>query len=698
MASETVHVLDELPPLARPADQVVASMTVHPSGLAKSYHPRDLLSSYNLRQVGSRRADIVPEKNSSPNNGVSETSELFIAGSLKDFRKFSSELSKGLPNLKQNKRTFVQYLETISNLDPLKNSDLSAEIETASAELPFETVLHIERGRYEEIVSAGFDTFATSVGVELPARRSFQVGGLKFVPIISGIDELKQLSKFSFLRHVRAMPKLRTVDAFSRSTPVPNSPIIPLPEATDEREKIRVAVFDGGLEDDSLLKPFATSHEPEGIGTPSKELTGHGFDVTSSLLFGSLQPGKVVEQPLFHVDHYRVLDLEANNDPFELYDVLDRIQTILQRDQPEYANLSLGPALPADDHEVHAWTAVLDEFVASTGALITVAAGNTGQRPWPESRVQVPGDSVNMLCVGSADSTRSDWAATDYSSVGPGRRPGVVKPDLCSFGGTLVEPFLVYNRSSPGRISSTAGTSFAAPALLRTAATIRAKFGESISPLAAKALIINSADSAPTRAREGWGRAESDIAAITECGDGTVRVLYQGKLSPKKSVRAKIPIPRRILEGNVEISATICYLSATDPEDPASYTRAGLDVTFRPNINKTELKKAHAKSDPFFKNENFASEADLRRASHKWETVMHATRIKRGKGLVQPCFDIHYIPRTGGGEAIEADEVEYAMVITVRAKNAPDLYEQVIRDFQGLLEEVRPVNQIQIQI
>ena len=40
MATKTVQVLEELPKLARPADQVVASLTVHPSGLAKSYHPR----------------------------------------------------------------------------------------------------------------------------------------------------------------------------------------------------------------------------------------------------------------------------------------------------------------------------------------------------------------------------------------------------------------------------------------------------------------------------------------------------------------------------------------------------------------------------------------------------------------------------------------------------------------------------------
>lgn len=167
---------------------------------------------------------------------------------------------------------------------------------------------------------------------------------------------------------------------------------------------------------------------------------------------------------------------------------------------------------------------------------------------------------------------------------------------------------------------------------------------------------------------------------------------------PAKSVRAKIPIPHLALDGMVEIAATLCYLTPTDPEDPTSYTRAGLDVIFRPNVTKNPPGKKHANTESFFRGGDYESEADLRKAGAKWETVMHATKRKRGSGLVQPSFDIHYIPRSGGGKAVGAEPIQYAMVITVRSAKTPDLYERILREYQGVLAEVQPVAQLQLQV
>ena len=42
---------------------------------------------------------------------------------------------------------------------------------------------------------------------------------------------------------------------------------------------------------------------------------------------------------------------------------------------------------------------------------------------------------MNALAVGAADDTGTGWARAPYSAIGPGRSPGVVKPDLMAFGG-----------------------------------------------------------------------------------------------------------------------------------------------------------------------------------------------------------------------------------------------------------------------
>lgn len=697
MVGAAVADFESLPALAKPAGQVVGQLTIHPRGLAKSYHPGELLRDFDLRQVGSRRVDMIPEKDTSLSGVTMESTELYVAGEIKDFLRLSAALASHLPGTKEDRRSVVRLLESFTAPTTADRTIFEGR-DPSPGDHPFETVLHLSKDAFEKAIAQGFSSFARTLGVDLPARKSFQVGGLKFVPIMATVAEVEELTKFAFLRVVRPMPRLRSVGALSRSNPMPTAKPSPLPSVVPGAEKIRVAVFDGGLEEDTVLQPYATSHEPPGIGPAEPGLASHGFDVTSALLFGSLEPGKSSPSPGFHIDHYRVLDEYSKDDPFELYDVLDRIQTVLHDRKPEYVNLSLGPALPADDHDIHAWTAVLDEYAAQSEALITVAAGNTGEHAWPESRVQVPGDAVNMLCVGAADTRKGGWTTAPYSSFGPGRRPGVIKPDLVGFGGTGMEPFIVYDRNGSGTVAATAGTSFASPLMLRTAATIRSRFGSYVRPLAAKALLINSSDPGSERSKSGWGRASEDIDAITICGDGMVRVLYQGKLSPSKTVRARIPIPHRELQGNVKITATLCYLSPTNPEDPTSYTTAGIDVTFRPDLTKNPQGKRHPDTASFFRNSDYDSEADLRKGAYKWETVMHSEVTKRGSSLVQPCFDIHYIARDGGGKANSAAPIPYAMVITVTSTKTSDLYERVVREYQGLLAEIQPLSRVEVAI
>ena len=54
--------VDALPSLACPNDEAVVSLTLHPSYLAKSYHPTRLLNGLGLRQVGSRESRVMPER------------------------------------------------------------------------------------------------------------------------------------------------------------------------------------------------------------------------------------------------------------------------------------------------------------------------------------------------------------------------------------------------------------------------------------------------------------------------------------------------------------------------------------------------------------------------------------------------------------------------------------------------------------
>lgn len=59
---ETVRELGELPAKVCPGGQTVAMMTLHPSYLAKSYYPGELLKTYQLETIGSRSREVSPDK------------------------------------------------------------------------------------------------------------------------------------------------------------------------------------------------------------------------------------------------------------------------------------------------------------------------------------------------------------------------------------------------------------------------------------------------------------------------------------------------------------------------------------------------------------------------------------------------------------------------------------------------------------
>jgi hypothetical protein len=700
MVHDAVEGLESLPDIACPNDEAVGVLTLHPQWMAKSYHPEQLLRSYDLRQIGSRPVSVQPEKwTKQAEPTPSASSDLYVAGPRESFERWAEDLDNVPSRVSQQ----IQRIEAVRAPTPserLRNLTEASHSETQAIIL--EVVLHASESADDEFILSGFASYAESLGAAPNFERRLHAGGLCFLPVEIEEDAIDGLAQFAFLRVARPMPRLRQFPAIERSVPKPGLKPSPLPTEDAVDPDLRIAVFDGGLDDATPLARWAVSHEGHGVGIPTPANLAHGHDVTSALLFGPLLPGQQAPRPYAVVDHYRVLDKDAEADPYELYAVLGRINEVLRSRQYQLFNLSIGPFLPVEDDEVHPWTALLDEHLSDGHALASMAVGNTGHLPTgsSESRIQVPSDCVNGLSVGASDSQRSDWKRAVYSSLGPGRSPGAVKPDLVHFGGDDGELFRVYDADSAPALSETQGTSFSAPAALRLAAGVRAHFGGRISALGLKALLVHSADPNHHDSSEvGWGRIEGDVATIALCEDGMVRVVYQGELSPSQYLRAPIPMPEDDLIGKVSIHATFCYATPTDPQDPGSYTRSGLEVTFRPHSGKfSSAESTVAKSRPFFKRSDFATEQAMRNDAQKWETTLHSGDTFMPKSLQQPVFDIHYNARSGGGAARDPKKIRYALVVTVRANRVPDLYDQVVRAYAGQLEALVPIVEIPVRV
>jgi Subtilase family len=691
--------LGALPRSACPGGEAVGVVTLHPQWMAKSYHPQQLLDAYDLRQVGSRPVAIRPEKwTRQEETAEAASSELYVAGHRDSFARWAQDLAQNPARVP----TQIRQLESVRAPEPAERIRNVHREASANSEL-FEVVLHASEAQRDQFILSGFSEYAQTLGIEPDFDRRLYAGGLCFLPVEAAPESVDELVQFAFLRVARPMPKLRSFPTLERSVPSPGLQTAPLPTEDAVDPDLRIAVFDGGLDAATPLGRWATGHDAPGVGPETPEYLRHGHDVTSALLFGSLTPGEPAPRPYGVVDHYRVLDKDAGTDPYELYEVLRRIDAVLRTNRHQFINLSIGPELPVEDDQVHTWTAVLDEHLSDGNTLAALAVGNTGHLGLTsgEARIQVPADCVNGLSVGAADSRRSDWERAPYSSWGPGRSPGVVKPDVVHFGGDGgQEQFLVYDAAAAPALAQTAGTSFATPAALRLAVGVRAHFGGRIGPLALKALLVHSAqDGGHPREEVGWGRLPREIADVAECPDGMVRVVYQGELSPSQYLRAPIPLPDEPLLGMVTVEATFCYATPTDPEDPGSYTRSGLEVTFRPHMDRyKDSDSTLPKSASFFKKSDFETEQAMRSDAQKWETTLNARGRFRSASLAAPVFDVHYNARSSGGAAREAERIRYALVVTIRAPRAPDLYDRVVRAFAGRLEALTPIVEIPVRV
>ena len=690
--------VDRLPSKACPNDQAIISLTLNPEYLSKSAYPHDLLKAAGLTPVGSKPRKVKPEKRSRLREPVEAlTTELFVMTSRANLRAWNSTLP--VQSEAQNGGKDLPSIEDIAVTAP--HDKIKGKLPVGNKAV-FEVVLHASELEGEKFVLPFFDEYLKSLGVDSTFDRRFYAGGLCFVELEAPTELADEIATFSIVRAMREMPRLRMLRPTIRASAIPGQSLI-LPQEPALDQSIRVAIFDGGIPDNHPVTAWATPIEGFGVGSPTAEFLKHGTGVTSAMLFGHIDPKSPIPRPYANTHHYRVLDNVPGQNPHELYEVLDRIDRALTDQHYHFVNLSLGPHLPVEDDDVHAWTAVLDDRLARSDTLATIAVGNDGESDAIVglNRIQVPADCVNALAIGACDTPDDGWQRAPYSSVGPGRSPGLVKPDLVEFGGSMSRPFLVLSESQIPELDATGGTSFAAPSALRLGTGIKAHFGDSLNLLAIRSLLVHQSEASDhPRSEIGWGRLSRSLEEIVICNDDTIRIVYQGTISPAKYIRIPIPVPNGTLTGNVSVKATLCYKSHTDPHHPGNYTRAGLEVAFRPHDAKFSRGDEQLHPDTkscFGTTTNGMTEDELRRDAWKWENCLHATKTLRGSSLRNPAFDIHYNARMEGHDHRPGHALSYAMVVSVHAKNIKNLYDQVVRKYATLLEPIQPVIDIPVR-
>ncbi|WP_083340501.1 S8 family peptidase [Chromobacterium vaccinii] len=662
----------------KPRGEGVFKLTLHPAFLGKSYFPDELIRRSGFRDIGSRQVRMAPRKTTNERDAGKSlaTAQIFVAGKESALRSLESIIF----DAKTPKYLIKQAIQ-IEDFDFYKPEDkIKSNSPESDERALFEAVVHA--GQREDDILQAFINFSRQHGAEVYPQKRILVGALTFVPLQCSISAMKRIASFTFLRAIRKMPELRVAlpNALRKSA---DFQIQGLPELPPLDSENRVAIFDGGI-GASDLSPWVNEFYFQDTEKTDTAYLHHGTEVTSTFLFGRVdKEDPVLGQPYMGVDHYRVIS-PANTQDVDLFDVLLRIRGVLDEGKYKYINLSLGPRMPIEDDEVHVWTATLDQICAKHGILATIAVGNDGDLMGDNARLQPPSDMVNALAVGAASDYGKKWNRASYSCIGPGRSPGVVKPDGVAFGGTEQNPFFAFN-PWVGGVSAVAGTSYAAPLALRTACGAAALTTYPLDAIAIKALLIHHAEGRARIPREeiGWGRFVENPIKLIECENGVATVIYQGLLAKGDYLRAKVPFPDMPIHGAVTLKATLCIQAPTDPEHSINYTRAGMQVSFRPVFGLGDTKT----TEFFGRNTQYKTEREYRDDGHKWETCLHREKkFDVETELSDPVFDIRYHARaTSRGIPVESvPDMRYAMIISVSVDGMPDLYNMIRQRYQVL--------------
>lgn len=692
----TTSAFSLIPSDACPGDEVVAVVTMHPRYVSKSDFPDELFKLVGLRAIGSKPSLIKPEKwGIKKHDEKAITEQIFVAGKKSSFINWANNINSWLDdNMASSQISKIEELTAFESKDKIK------EIDPTKEEATLEVVLH---NTGNNSIIRNFELYARKLDARPLMDKRRDVKGLTFLPVKASLSIINDLAEFQFLRVLRSIPRLRPID--TEMLRWASTFELDLPLGGPVNKQVRAAIFDGGIPLGMGLDEWVTLIEPPGIGKARDKNLEHGLAVTSAFLFGNIVD-KNLPQPFCGVDHIRVLD-DTQSD-IEAIDVLDRIIEHLDKNHGKYKyiNLSVGPDIPISDDEVNSWTARLDEKLSKSNLVVTVAVGNNGHKDAipGANRISPPSDGVNVLAVGSSNETTKKWQRASYSNIGPGRRPGVVKPDGLAFGGSNEESFMVISPSTKHRSRAEMGTSFAAPAVLRATVGVETYIGSHLSAIAVRALMIHrTEDTGKSKIDVGWGLFETDVSNLITCEDDEAIVIYQGELPVGEHLRAAVPLPKGSLNGKVTITATLVISPEIDPEHPGAYTRSGLEVFFRPHSDNfkqvnDDKKPKHQKTKTFFNLKGMygGTEYKFREDGYKWEPCIKSSRTFRSMSLKEPCFDIYYHHREGAVAADSPKPIPYALIISIKALKEKDFYNKVVRAYANILVPLKP--QIEINI
>jgi hypothetical protein len=455
-------------------------------------------------------------------------------------------------------------------------------------------------------------------------------GELTLAPAAAPVDEnvvrheqvLQVLASHPLVRRIRFPAVLEVSDASTSSTGAPFVVPARVPEATYPKVGVIdtgiCAVFSDWLQDRYDFLNEADCDQTHGTLVAGVLIGARGAN--GAEIAREADGCDLVDIPL--MPRGRFLDLYGSRG-FEAF--LEELESAVVEARDNHGvrifNMSLNITSPVEQNLYSIYAARLDEIQDKHGVLIVNSVGNLSgaewRAPWPKTPRQalaalaartnpdtifMPCESVRALAVGALNPPNSahlTGAPATYTRRGPGLRVGV-KPDLAHYGGTgdtgAPQTTGLTSCSLTGHATDTRGTSFAAPLVAKTLASLDAITGGRLDTRTLRAFAVHSAVTPEalshrslkdiSRQFVGFGQP-NDAASMLETDDHAITLVFESRLTVGERRPAILRFPfawpaslvdpeTRACRGKIKM--TLVYDAPIDQAFGTEFVRVNLDA------------------------------------------------------------------------------------------------------------------------
>lgn len=676
-------------------NEIILNIRMAEDFIAKSYTPVLFSKKEEMEFLGARIYNKKEVKNKQ------------VKSKLYFVRCSKNHLNNFLEDLKADNftETEIKQLRAIETIDIMDAEEKTLGFNEVNEVYQVEIVLHPLKSEIDKAVSKIEKYFIGEANIKKYGD------GPTFILAKIKQGDLVNIARYNFLRTVHPMrdinlPQLKSFNGMG----LPKLPI-------DKKLKriVKIGVFDGGVNaSNPYLKSYVKNHELSSL-KPDVKSVEHGNAVCGAILYGEINAYKNNEHlksPICSVESFRVLPEK------DLYKVIDNIEeTVKNRTDIDIYNISFGPRGPILDDQINRFTYSLDKL-ALLDKVFCIAVGNDGKVKKPFNRIQAPSDSVNNIGVGAYSSYNNKIYRAEYSCIGTGREGGKVKPDILAFGGDERNMFQAISLDGSVRML-TAGTSFASPIVAGKIGELN-QVSKQMSILVSRTMLIHSAQNLIKNGdEEGFGIAVDDVKSILGCSTNKVTILYEGFITPTKSMKLPIPLPNLDNEkGTMKFNWTTCVVSDVNMLDSDIYTNTCVEDTFHPNsdiflftkkgekktyklninedtedIEKLKLKGYKQSKNPVSDSPNYRSELE-RRIDFKWDTISRKTKGKKIEGLKDPFLILTATSR----DENDLNKVKFCVALTIEMnKYLGNMYEDILNRYE-VLEPIEVEQEIEEEL